>query len=263
MFEVGKLSDESLDSFIEGLDAIDEDIEEAEGEARTYVDHAVAVREALHFLRNNEKCKVEDEPRAMDLLRCERLHSLEENTRLRILNKNYVVLISMAPISTETQAITQVVPRHFGPSLPEISSVWFQLFLYHTVGSGLPCILYPKGTRASHLPSCFREYDKVLFTTWDHDPVVVQTHLLLATLNETLKTTPVFVQGYSYIPGALPYLVKVPFPLESKCQNLEQNNDVKENNNVEEKANEGEEGEKKINQEKEREERMGSDFARS
>lgn len=58
--------------------------EVAEGEAQRYHDHAITLREMLKFLRS---CKVTGAD-GVDLLRCERLNSLEPVTRERVYFKN-------------------------------------------------------------------------------------------------------------------------------------------------------------------------------
>ncbi|XP_077863957.1 protein FAM91A1-like [Saccoglossus kowalevskii] len=50
MFEVGKLSDESLDSFLTELEKVPQE-NVAEGEAQRYFDHAVTLRNTIQFLR--------------------------------------------------------------------------------------------------------------------------------------------------------------------------------------------------------------------
>ncbi|XP_060576810.1 protein FAM91A1-like, partial [Ruditapes philippinarum] len=99
MFEVGKLSDESLDSFLSELEKVGF---EAEGEARRYFVHALLLRDTVKFLRYNKSLCAENETgSAVDLIRCESLLSLDASTRSRVLNKNYSLLVSMAPLSYE------------------------------------------------------------------------------------------------------------------------------------------------------------------
>jgi hypothetical protein len=62
----------------------------------------------------------------------------------------------MAPILSENQNATRVVPRHFGPPMPEVSSVWFHLYVYSLIGRGPPTILYPKGARVTQFPKVLR-----------------------------------------------------------------------------------------------------------
>lgn len=85
MFEVGKLSDESLESLLSELEKISTD--DSEGEAQRYFEHALVLRSTILFLRHNQK--MEDLASGVDLIRCESLQSLDAATCSRLLNKNY------------------------------------------------------------------------------------------------------------------------------------------------------------------------------
>lgn len=90
------------------------------------------------------------EPMGVDLLRCESLASLDDESKQRVLAKNYSVLFSMAPYNSSGDAlnsppITAESPFHVGPALPEMNSPWFRFFLYDLIGSGPPSLLLPKG----------------------------------------------------------------------------------------------------------------------
>ena len=90
MFEVGKLSDESMDSLVEELDKVSQ--VEGEGEAARYFSHALTLKETIQFLRQNEALKDGEESSlclGLDLIRCESLQSLDPSTASRLLNKNY------------------------------------------------------------------------------------------------------------------------------------------------------------------------------
>lgn len=137
----------------------------------------------------------------------------------------------MAPISSETLTITSQVPRHFGPVVPEISSVWFRMFLYHMAGAGPESMMFPKGWRVRLLPELFAECETVTVQTWDHDPTVVHVTHLLPALNDWLQTSPVLVQANTYFTGApapqagsgsvsstappKPGVINLPFPMET------------------------------------------------
>lgn len=82
MFEVGKLSDESLDSFLAELENVSVLDAEGEGEARRYFDHAVILRSTVLSLRKLPGP-------GLDLVRLESLHSLDEDTCVRLLQKKY------------------------------------------------------------------------------------------------------------------------------------------------------------------------------
>ena len=91
MFEVGKLSDESLDSLVSELEKVSD--VDGEGEAARYFSHALTLRDTILFLRQNPELKAEGNVNNMclglDLIRCESLQSLDPNTASRLLNKNY------------------------------------------------------------------------------------------------------------------------------------------------------------------------------
>lgn len=211
MFEVGKLADERMDDFLRELDAVKPS---SEGEAQRYFDHAITLRNTLKFLRYNSSLRVHGSDGGIDLLRCERLNSLDHAAKLRILSGTYALLISMAPISGENLTITSQVPRHFGPVIPEVASAWFKMFLYICAGAGPDSILYPKGTRVTCIPANLRACETVWLQTWDHDPVVLPLHNLLPALNDWLLNSPVLVQGWTYTPNTTPKTINVPFPLQ-------------------------------------------------
>ncbi|XP_076462522.1 protein FAM91A1-like [Babylonia areolata] len=212
MFEVGKLSDESMDSFLSELEKVGSD---AEGEARRYFDHALTLRDTIRFLRHNRHlCQDGDSNtgHGIDLLRCESLLSLDPETRSRVLNKNYSLLVSMAPLSNEIRPVSSSVPQHIGPAIPEVSSLWFKLYVYSLTGCGPPSLLLVKGTKLKRLPDIFQRYERLLVTTWGHDPGVIAASNILLTLNDALAHSAVFVQGHGlYTEGTT---VHVSFPLD-------------------------------------------------
>lgn len=92
----------------------------------------------------------------LDLLRCESLLGLDPATCSRVLNKNYTLLVSMAPLTNEIRPVSSCTPQHIGPAIPEVSSVWFKLYIYHVTGQGPPSLLLSKGTRLRKLPDIFQ-----------------------------------------------------------------------------------------------------------
>jgi len=93
----------------------------------------------------------------VDLVRCESLQALDPATRMRVLQRNYAVLISMAPLSRDINALSRygggrefaetlfstsfpslhsVKPAHMGPAIAELTSAWFKLYLYVLVSGG-------------------------------------------------------------------------------------------------------------------------------
>ena len=65
------------------------------------------------------------------------------------------LLVSMAPLSNEIRPVSGAFPPHLGPAIPEVSSIWFKMFLYHATGRGPPSLLLAKGTRVRRLPDQF------------------------------------------------------------------------------------------------------------
>ena len=231
MFEVGKLSDESLDSFIAELDKV---TDTAEGEAKRYFDHAFTLRDTIQFLRYNAAIDPAGVGAGVDLLRCESLNSLDASTCSRVLNKNYNLLISMAPLSNEVRTVSSSSPYHIGPPVPEVNSVWLKMWMYHITGCGPVSFLLAKGTRLLHLPPELYPYDRLMITTWGHESTIVNTSNVLMALNEALSHSAVLLQAYSKRNEA--EIVYVTFPFDKS--------DVNNSENVEGDNIEGEENKK-------------------
>uniref|UniRef100_A0A8C4R029 Family with sequence similarity 91 member A1 n=2 Tax=Eptatretus burgeri TaxID=7764 RepID=A0A8C4R029_EPTBU len=220
MFEVGKLSDESLDSFLLELEKVNTT---GEGEAQRYFDHALTLRNTILFLRHNPDLAPDPDAHpgglALDLLRSESLLGLDPGTCSRVLNKNYALLVSMAPLSNEIRPVSSCTPQHVGPAIPEVSSIWFKLYVYHITGQGPPSLLLSKGTRLRKLPTMFQGYERLLITSWGHDPGVVSTSNVLMTLNDALTHSAVLVQANgTLIDGDVVY---IPFPFDDTEEHLE------------------------------------------
>ncbi|XP_005288838.2 protein FAM91A1 isoform X1 [Chrysemys picta bellii] len=220
MFEVGKLSDESLDSFLVELEKVQST---GEGEAQRYFDHALTLRNTILFLRHNKDLVAQaaqpEHPNngfPLDLLRCESLLGLDPATCSRVLNKNYTLLVSMAPLTNEIRPISSCTPQHIGPAIPEVSSVWFKLYIYHITGQGPPSLLLSKGTRLRKLPDIFQGYDRLLITSWGHDPGVVLTSNVLTMLNDALTHSAVLIQGHGM--HGMGETMHIPFPFEEAEQ---------------------------------------------
>ncbi|KAF7669331.1 hypothetical protein LDENG_00196600 [Lucifuga dentata] len=217
MFEVGKLSDETLDSFLAELEKVEST---AEGEAQRYFDHALTLKNTILFLRYNKELTQDQGPDIpnigfpLDMLRCESLLGLDQATCSRVLNKNYKLLVSMAPLSNEIRPISSCTPQHIGPAIPEVSSIWFKLYLYHVTGQGPPSLLLSKGSRLRKLPDKFQMYDRLLITSWGHDPGVVPTSNVLTMLNDALTHSAVLIQGHGMHGHG--ETIHVPFPFDEE-----------------------------------------------
>ncbi|XP_019851083.1 PREDICTED: protein FAM91A1-like [Amphimedon queenslandica] len=199
MFEVGKLTNESLDDFLSELNKVGTDPDgggAGEGEAQRYFQHAVTLRNTVHFIRHNKELM--KDALGIDLLHCESMTKLDTGTLNRLLEKNYYALVSMAPLSQEVHSISCCVPSHIGPAIPEMNSIWFKLWLYDKLKCGPPSLLLTRGTRLRTLPKPFKNYRKLLLTSWGHDNAVVNTSNVLLTINEALTHSPILLQVYTW-----------------------------------------------------------------
>lgn len=221
MFEVGKLSDESLDSLVCELDRIC--IDDSEGEAQRYFEHALTLRSTVHFLRNARQAVESDSngghawAGGLDLIRVESLQSLDPEIYSRLMCKNYSLLVAMAPLSMEIRSSTiEALPPIWGPPIPEFTSPWFKLFLYNMTQQGPPTLLLAKGMRLRRLPKVFRRFDRVLITPWGHDSGLVPASNALVTLNEALTHSALMIQGYGAQRPMEKFHIPFPFNLDEK-----------------------------------------------
>ncbi|XP_045467641.1 protein FAM91A1 [Harmonia axyridis] len=214
MFEVGKLCDESLDSFLAELEKVSALDAEGEGEARRFFDHAVILRSTILALRKLPSC-------GLDLVRLESLQALDEATCLRLLQKKYKLLVSMAPLNREVRPVFSLSPPHLGPTVPEVNSLWFKLFIYHMTGYGPPSLLLVKGSTIKQLPRMFLGYSKLLVTTWLHEPAIIPISNVMH-VNAALQFAPVLIQAYGVHQVALTKVIPFPFrpdtPIKGSCE---------------------------------------------
>ncbi|XP_044756483.1 protein FAM91A1 isoform X2 [Coccinella septempunctata] len=214
MFEVGKLCDESLDSFLGELEKVSALDAEGEGEARRFFDHAVILRSTILALRKLPSC-------GLDLVRLESLQALDEATCSRLLQKKYKLLVSMAPLSREVRPVFSLSPPHLGPAVPEVNSLWFKLFIYHMTGYGPPSLLLVKGSNIKQLPRMFLGYSKLLVTTWLHEPAIIPISNVIH-VNAALQYAPVLIQAYGVHQVASTKVVPFPFrpdtPVKGGCE---------------------------------------------
>lgn len=223
MFEVGKLPDESIDSLLMELSKINSaDMEDEGSEAERYFLHALMLKKSIEFLRNNSglTSHLNDDPTSnnglgLDLIRCESLLNLDAEICQKLLQKNYKLLISIAPLSKETKLISSHILPHLGPASPLINSIWFKLYLYSISGYGPPCLLLPKGVRLTKLPEIFEQFEILLVTPLGRDSATIPVTSSLLAINETLVHSSLLVQGYSSITNG-DELVYVVIPLQSK-----------------------------------------------
>ncbi|KAK5637800.1 hypothetical protein RI129_000018 [Pyrocoelia pectoralis] len=174
----GKLSDESLDSFLCELEKV------------SVLDAEVILRSTVMALRKLPSA-------GLDLVRLESLHSLDEATYTRLLQKKYKLLVSMAPLSREVRPVSILSPPHLGPPVPEVNSIWFKMYLYHMTGYGPPSLLLVKGTQLKQLPRMFLGFSKFLVMAWLHEPAILPVANIMY-VNAALQYSPVLLQAYGW-----------------------------------------------------------------
>ena len=186
LFEVGKLCDENIDSFLKELEKVSLLDAEGEGEACRYFTIAVILRSTIIALRSH--CE-------LDLLRLECLENLDAQTRNRLLEKKYKFIISAAPLSgTLSNLFTVPFFGQFYKS-SDCSHIWSKLFYYHMSGFGPPSLLLIKGTVLKVLPRIFLGYGKLLITVYHMDSYVINSDNY-KNINDQLKNGCVLVQAY-------------------------------------------------------------------
>jgi hypothetical protein len=219
MFEVGKLCEESMDTFLAELEKVSLLDAEGEGEVSRYFAHAVILRSTIIALRKRFN--------AIDLIRIECLENLDQKTRDRMLEKKYKFIIAAAPLSI-TNSLNEMFSIPFYGQFyrsSENSHFWSKLFYYHICGYGPPTLLLVKGTVLRNLPRLFLGYGKLLVTIVHTDSYVINSENFRS-LNDQLRQNHIMVQGYGIrSPGEIFYEA---FPMEKiaskggkidKCKN--------------------------------------------
>ena len=88
-------------------------------------------------------------------------------------------------------------PPHLGPAIPELSSIWFKMYLYHVTQNGPPSLLLPKGSRPTRLPKVFNKCNKLLVTSWGNEPSIIPVGGALTMLLDALQHSAVLIQAYT------------------------------------------------------------------
>ena len=212
MFEVGKLSEEQMDPFLAELENIS--TVEAEGEAGVYFTAALTLRHTINSLRHSS---------GLDLVRCESLQSLEQSTVSRLLNKNYSLIVCMAPLSHQLRVLasSSLSPPVLGPGAPELASAWYKLYLYSLLGSGPPSLLLPRGWKVRCLPEALSSCSTLLVTTWGHESSQVPSQGALTLLQDALHHSPVLLQAFSAV-DCKATTKHIAFPLNTNLHSQEE-----------------------------------------
>ncbi|CAK5011177.1 unnamed protein product [Meloidogyne enterolobii] len=205
LFEVGKLSEDAMDSFIDELQNVNFF---AEGEAQRYSEHARTLLYTIQSLRSVSE---------MDLIRGESLLNLESAARLRVIEKSYKLLVSMAPIGAEACCLHSAKLPHLGTAA-SLTSPWFRLFIYELATCGPPSIFLPMGTYITKLPKLFWKSRRLMLTQGNnHEPVILPIESSLIPVGDALLSAPVFLQAYSELVSDAE-IVNVPFPFDIESE---------------------------------------------
>uniref|UniRef100_A0A6G3MFP8 Protein FAM91A1 (Trinotate prediction) n=1 Tax=Henneguya salminicola TaxID=69463 RepID=A0A6G3MFP8_HENSL len=127
----------------------------------------------------------------------------------------------MAPLSNVISPVGCSSPPFFGPPITEFNSFWYKLFIYHTAKSGPPSILLPQGTCLIITPKIFIGFELLYVATPEQAPLILQRANCLHIINEILKFSCVFIQGYSYDQEVNDKLAYIPFPISEKILALD------------------------------------------
>lgn len=213
MFEVGKLSDEWIDSLLTELSKIQADAIEDDGyEAKRYYIHALMLHRTIEFIRtdlrlasnllNSDESDSNSENHrvGLDLICVESLSNLDTESCERFLKKNYQLIISVAPLNQDVKLNAATSLPHLGPGSPLINSLWFRLYIYYVTGHGPPSLLLLQGYRLTSLPELFQKYETLLINHWNREPTFVSTSNALNTINEALTHSPLLIQAYPIQP---------------------------------------------------------------
>lgn len=231
MFEVGKLAEESLDSFLAELEKVSLLDAEGEGEVSRYFAHAVILRSTIIALRKQFG--------GLDLIRVECLENLDVKTRDRMMEKKYKFIISAAPLTLTNSLHEMFSIPFFGQfyKSSEYSHFWSRMWYYHISGFGPPSLLLVKGTTLKNLPRLFLGYGKLLVNIVHTDSYIINAENFRS-LNDQLRLNHVLIQGYGIRqPGelcyeAFPFAASTGKGRTSMCKNQKAVDKLTENMNL-------------------------------
>uniref|UniRef100_A0A6B2FWD3 Protein FAM91A1 (Trinotate prediction) n=1 Tax=Myxobolus squamalis TaxID=59785 RepID=A0A6B2FWD3_MYXSQ len=221
MFEMGKLTHVMMDDFMEKLSAI---TIHDEGEAMRYYINAMNLLHTLKFLRQ-KSLSVEEwysnesgssqSITPVDMIHNESLKNLTRNSISKLFDKKYLFLVSMAPLSNTISPVGCCVPPFFGPPILEFNSFWYRLFLYHTLKLGPSSLLIPHGYSLIVIPKIFNSFESLILTSSEQSYLILPRKNCIHLINESLKHSSVFIQGYSYDKKTDGKFFYIPFPVEN------------------------------------------------
>lgn len=254
MFEVGKLSDEWIDSLLSELSKIKSDALEDDGyEARRYYIHALMLHRTIEFIRTDIRlasCLLKSDTNSsnsetnrvgLDLIRVESLSNLDTESCERFLKKNYQLIISIAPLNQDVKLNAATSLPHLGPGSPLINSLWFRIYIYYITGYGPPSLLLLQGYRLQRLPDVFQKYKSLIINHWNREPTYVSTSNPINVINDALTHSPLLVQAYPIQPMGGHFInseekVFVPLPLSDDSSTSTENDDTLDQDSLDREA---------------------------
>lgn len=166
----------------------------------------------------------------VEVVRCESLAGLPNDTLQRLLRRDYTMVVSMVPLSSPLSISPDGTgPVHFGPPLPAAVTPWMKLLLYTAAGAGPVTVALVRSQRLRQLPPPLSGCWKALVWSWDGSSIggvgakaegtLVEGNILLHVINQLLRVTAALVQPLPYGsvsllgPDGPTKIVTVPLPL--------------------------------------------------
>ncbi|ESL10231.1 hypothetical protein TRSC58_02039 [Trypanosoma rangeli SC58] len=203
LFEVGKLSEEMIGSFIEKLEQVDLQTEHYLGdEAVKYMHTVQSLREVLKALR---RVVGHDTESGVDMLKVESMNELEPTTRYSVLGRNYWAYFVTSPVSY-APLIDVALNGVYGSTVSLMPSPWMTLYLYSKMGTGPPSLLLPVGARLAAWPPLLQDTEKSISRlrlqplTVDAEVTYVEAATSIILLNEMTAMAPILVQRVEDVP---------------------------------------------------------------
>ncbi|PBJ78231.1 hypothetical protein BCY84_04947 [Trypanosoma cruzi cruzi] len=203
LFELGKLSEEMIGSFIEKLEQVDIKTEHDLGdEAVKYICSVLSLREVLKALR---RVVGPDKESGVDMLKVESMNELEPTTRYSVLGRNYWAYFVTSPVSY-APLIDVALNGVYGSTVSLMPSPWMTLYLYNKMGTGPPSLLLPVGARLAAWPPLLQDTEKSVAKlrlqpfTMDAEITYVEAATSIVLLNEMTVMAPLFVQRVEDVP---------------------------------------------------------------
>ncbi|RNF09301.1 hypothetical protein TraAM80_02248 [Trypanosoma rangeli] len=203
LFEVGKLSEEMIGSFIEKLEKVDLQKEHYLGdEAVKYMHTVQGLREVLKTLR---RVVGQDKESGVDMLKVESMNELEPTTRYSVLGRNYWAYFVTSPVSY-APLIDVALNGVYGSTVSLMPSPWMTLYLYSKMGTGPPSLLLPVGARLAAWPPLLQDTEKSISRlrlqplTMDAEVTYVEAATSIILVNEMTAMAPILVQRVEDVP---------------------------------------------------------------